>query len=123
MNDIDLYTGALSEVPIPGGILGNTPTCIIVDQFLRMKRGDRFWYETPEKPQAFTLQQLSEVRHSSLARIICDNSDDITYIQPKVMWNTKYMNNSEIMCEDLPDIDLKYWKELPRVQLTSTLEN
>lgn len=54
VHDIDLYTGGLSEIPITEGLLGPTLTCLIADQFYRLKHGDRFWYETNEKPQAFT---------------------------------------------------------------------
>jgi hypothetical protein len=54
VDDIDLYTGALAEQPLEGGFLGPTLTCLLTDQFIRLKRGDRFWYETPEVPQAFT---------------------------------------------------------------------
>lgn len=50
-----MYTGALAEIPIEGGLVGPTVTCILSDQFYRLKHGDRFWYETGEKPQAFTL--------------------------------------------------------------------
>lgn len=53
IDDLDLYTGLLSEKPIEGSILGPTITCLLADQFLRVKLGDRFWYETDEKPQAF----------------------------------------------------------------------
>ena len=49
-----MYTGALAEKPLNGGFLGPTITCLLTDQFVRLKRGDRFWYETPEAPQAFT---------------------------------------------------------------------
>ena len=54
VDDIDLYTGALAEKPLDGSFLGPTITCLLMDQFVRLKRGDRFWYETPEAPQAFT---------------------------------------------------------------------
>lgn len=55
VNDIDMYTGALSEFPIEGGLVGPTITCLISDQFKRLKQGDSFWYETNKQPQAFTL--------------------------------------------------------------------
>ncbi|XP_044731288.1 peroxidase [Chrysoperla carnea] len=111
VNDVDLYTGALSEYPREGGILGDTATCLIVDQFIRIKRGDRYWYETNEQPQAFTVEQLNEIRKTTLARIICDNSDNITVIQPHVMMNDKIYNNNRIACTEITKINLKFWKE------------
>lgn len=53
VDDIDFYTGGLAERPIQDGLVGPTFACVIADQFLRLKRGDRFWYETNEKPMAF----------------------------------------------------------------------
>jgi len=55
VDDIDVYTGSLSEIPAGRSLLGPTVTCMITDQFLRLRRGDRFWYETGQKPQAFTV--------------------------------------------------------------------
>lgn len=54
VDDIDVYSGALAELPKADGILGPTFTCLIADQFVRLQRGDRYWYETGETPQAFT---------------------------------------------------------------------
>ncbi|VEN35325.1 unnamed protein product [Callosobruchus maculatus] len=117
VEDIDLYTGALSEIPLQGSILGPTLTCLISDQFVRLKYGDRFWYETDQNPAAFSPEQLRQIRKSSLANIICDNSDDLDVIQPKVMEqlgeNNKYVNCSEI---DRPN--LSAWKDkLSTVQM------
>jgi len=46
VNDIDLYAGGLSEV-ITGSnqqfTVGPTFGCIIMNQFDKIKRGDRFW--------------------------------------------------------------------------------
>lgn len=109
INDIDLYTGLLSEIPIEGSILGPTITCLILDQFYRLKHGDRFWYEN-QGPQAFSLKQLNEIRKISLAKVICDNSDGLHQIQPRVMENSGE-NNTVLPCSELERPNYDYWKE------------
>ena len=47
----------------------------------------RFWYE---KEGVFTPAQLTELRHTSLARIICENADAIQHIQPDVFQRVDY---------------------------------
>ncbi|XP_044257403.1 peroxidase [Tribolium madens] len=107
VEDVDLYTGALSEKPLNGSILGPILTCLIHDQFVRVKYGDRFWYENPNW---FTLEQLNEIRKTSLARIICDNSDEVTEVQPLVM--EKIRNDNKLVpCSALPDPQWGPWKD------------
>ncbi len=43
--DIDLWIGGLAEVDRPGSMVGETFHRILVDQFTRLRDGDRFWYE------------------------------------------------------------------------------
>jgi hypothetical protein len=66
VDDIDLYTGALAEQPLNGSFLGPTITCLLTDQFVRLKRGDRFWYETPEHPQAFTPGEVLYIKGKAI---------------------------------------------------------
>lgn len=54
VEDIDLFAGGLSEWAVKGAALGPTFTCILTDQFTRLKRGDRYWYEYKDSPGAFT---------------------------------------------------------------------
>jgi len=54
VDDVDLYTGALAEIPKSDSLVGPTFTCLIVDQFTRLQKGDRFWYEFAEQPYPFT---------------------------------------------------------------------
>ncbi|XP_066581532.1 peroxidase-like [Prorops nasuta] len=112
VDDIDLYTGALAEIPIHDGLVGPTITCLIADQFDRLQKGDRFWYEYQQQPYPFTEEQLTELRKTSLAGIICDCSDNITHIQPRVMRSTDE-NNSMMTCEDIPRPSLQLWKDEP----------
>lgn len=102
-----MYTGALSEKPINGSILGPTITCLIHDQFVRLKYGDRLWYENPNW---FTPDQLNEIRKTSLARIICDNSDDVDEVQPLVMEKIRADNNL-IPCSAIPEPHMHPWEE------------
>lgn len=51
---LDLFTGMLAENPLPDGLLGPMASCIIADQFVRLKRGDRFFYETADPQLRFT---------------------------------------------------------------------
>ena len=108
VRDIDLYAGGISENPQAGSILGQTFTCIIARTFQRYRFGDRFWYERNDPSTGFTLEQLDSIRKgSSLAKIICDNSDNVKEIQRWVMQNS----TDVVHCDDIPSIDLNLWKE------------
>ena len=54
LDDVDLFTGGLSEHHVRGGVVGPTFACIIGHQFRNIKFGDRFWFENTEHPGAFT---------------------------------------------------------------------
>ncbi|XP_071080667.1 salivary peroxidase/catechol oxidase-like [Haliotis cracherodii] len=107
--DIDLFSGGVSERPVGGGLLGNTFSCIVGRQFELLKVGDRFWYETNNDVVRFTRGQLSELRASSLSRVVCDNTD--TYkIQPNAF--RKIGNGNKMrLCRKLPAVDLRAWRD------------
>lgn len=71
------------EKSIGNGLLGPTFSEIVADQFVRFKKGDRYYYENGPNisPGHFTLEQLNEIRKTTLARIICDNTDHVAYTQ------------------------------------------
>lgn len=54
VDDVDLYTGALAEIPESDSLVGPTFACLIADQFTRLQKGDRYWYEFAEQPYPFT---------------------------------------------------------------------
>lgn len=133
VEDIDLYTGALAEIPKSDGLLGPTFTCLIANQFERLQNGDKFWYETNDEDRGFTAgtretnnilyvkrdfnfflllfsEQLSEIRKTSLARLICDVSDGIKEIQSEVM-RSESVTNPTVSCEDIPSTSLVPWKD------------
>ncbi|XP_070516525.1 uncharacterized protein Cysu, partial [Cardiocondyla obscurior] len=113
--DVDLWSGGVSERPLPGSMLGPTFACLIATQFSHSRRGDRFWYELPNQPSSFTLEQLNEIRKTKLARVICDNTDLIDSIQIYPMVLPDHEINPRVPCRSgiLPSIDLSKWAEFP----------
>ena len=98
IDDVDLFTGGMAERPVVGGIIGPTFACILGQQFLNLRRGDRFWYENGNHPGAFTPQQLQEIRKTSLSRIICDCLDDVEDIQPFAFLQPDLTANKRTPC-------------------------
>ncbi|XP_060804485.1 chorion peroxidase [Amyelois transitella] len=109
VDDIDLYTGALAEDP-HGRLLGPTLSCLLADQFLRLKVGDRFWYETNDTTVGFTIEQLTEIRKTTLAGVICVNEVLLDQAQPRVM-EAVSPTNPLVDCMELPQPSLKPWKQ------------
>ncbi len=78
MDDIDLFIGGIYEDPIPGALVGRTFNCIIGDQFARLKKGDRFFYDLGGQPHSFRPGQLKSfnfIAHSfvilMMMRLLC----------------------------------------------------
>ena len=85
VDDIDLFPGAMSELPVHGGIIGPTFGCMIGMQLSRLKRCDRYWHETSDPFVRFSATQLAEIRKTTLAKVICSQSDTIDSIQRNAM--------------------------------------
>lgn len=69
VDNIDAWVGGLCEDRAPGALLGETMVAILRDQFVRLRDGDRFWYQNYLDR---TLQSLVETQ--TLARIIRRNT-------------------------------------------------
>lgn len=113
VDDIDLWSGGISERRMPGAQIGPTFACIIARQFANIKRGDRFWFENGGFPSSFTLDQLREIKKTTQARVMCKNSDNLLTIQRFALKLPHPILNPRVRCSDLPDIDLSYWRENP----------
>ena len=84
VEDIDLFTGGLSESPLPGALVGPTFACIIGIQFQKLKKCDRFWYENNDASIRFSEAQLTQIRKITLAKVVCENCDIIGDIQKSI---------------------------------------
>lgn len=122
VNDIDLYTGGLAESHIRAGMVGPTFACLLGRQFHYLRRGDRYWYENDMPPSSFTPEQLQELRKASLARIICNNADEMDFVQPLTTTVSDAYLNAFQYCSNIPKLSLNAWRDdNPQVKLPMSL--
>uniref|UniRef100_A0A8R1Y256 Peroxidase n=1 Tax=Onchocerca volvulus TaxID=6282 RepID=A0A8R1Y256_ONCVO len=105
--NIDLFAGGIAEQRLDDALVGPTFSCIIAEQFRRIRDGDRFWYE---KEDVFNEAQREEIKKASLARIICDNADNITTIQNDVFVFVDKYSQSYNSCTHIPKLNLRLWQ-------------
>lgn len=70
VDNIDLWVGGLAEDHVEGSSMGELFSTIIVDQFERIRDGDRFWYE-----EIFSGHQLQSINQTTLADVIHRNTE------------------------------------------------
>ncbi len=75
VNNIDAFVGLLAEDHLDGAAVGETLQAVLVDQFVRLRDGDRFYYENHFSEQE--IQQIEDVTFSDLIR----RNTDTTTIQ------------------------------------------
>nr|CAD7448788.1 unnamed protein product [Timema bartmani] len=124
VSDIDLFTGGLAETPTEGSVVGPTFGCLLGRQFHYLRLGDRYWYENDLPPSSFTKAQLNELRKVTLARIICDNSDNINEVQPSVFLDKDPFLNAMSRCSDnvIQRMGLTPWSTtIPHFSVSSSL--
>ena len=66
VDQIDLWTGGLSEANAPGALVGPTFQRIIATQFANLRDGDRLWFEN----QGFDATTLNAIEQTTLADIM-----------------------------------------------------
>jgi peroxidase len=81
VEDIDPFTGGLSEDAVQDGLVGPTFACIIGLQFEKVKSGDRFFFTNSAKgiqsEQGLPKKVKVAIRSRSLGDILCDNAGAI----------------------------------------------
>ncbi|XP_063837290.1 peroxidasin [Ostrinia nubilalis] len=105
VHNIDVWVGGVLEEQVEGGKVGPLFKCLLLEQFQRSRDGDRLWYENPAM---FKPDQLKEIKKTSLARILCDNGDNIDTIAENVFLLPE-LQDGLISCDDLPAMDLRFW--------------
>ena len=105
VDSLDLFIGGLAEDHLPDALIGPTFACLCALTFKNLRDGDRFYYENPN---TFTTDQRNQIEATTLSRIICDNGDDITTIQPDAFLG----NQVRVPCSDsqIPAFDPTPWK-------------
>ncbi|XP_066149567.1 peroxidase-like [Euwallacea fornicatus] len=111
--DVDLIIGGLLEKPKGDSLFGPTFSCIIADQMIRTRQGDRYFYDNKNQPEPFSTLQLAEIENVSLSRIICDNTDNVKRMQKKAFEKIN-ANNPLLDCTStiIPKLSLDHWREL-----------
>lgn len=105
VHNIDVWVGGILEDQVENGKVGPLFQCLLLEQFSRLREGDRFWYENPT---IFTEDQLDQIKQTSLARVLCDNGDNIDTISENVFLVPDEQGGL-VSCEDIPSIDLRFW--------------
>ncbi|XP_017485324.1 PREDICTED: peroxidase-like [Rhagoletis zephyria] len=123
VDDIDFWSAGIAEYPLMGAMVGPSFACIISEQFAHIRNGDRFWYENEGWPSQFTPEQLKELRKVKLARLFCDNADDIDTVQLYPMLAAHPATNPRVSCHDLPAMDLSPWREMSAPYFGSDYED
>jgi hypothetical protein len=80
VDNIDAWVGALAEDHVPGSSTGPLIRAVLIDQFERLRDGDRFWYQ-----RVFSGQELRELEGTTLADIIRRNTT-VTNLQSDVFF-------------------------------------
>ncbi|XP_029341367.1 peroxidase-like [Acyrthosiphon pisum] len=107
--DIELLVGALFEKHEDDAMVGPTMRCIIREQFIRTRMADRYFYDLPK---VFNENQLTEIRKVTLARIFCDNSNNVTMMQKNVFLIPEMADLRPCNSQSIPKININHWSEM-----------
>ena len=117
VDNSDLWLAGISEERLDGSLIGPTFACIFGLTFKNSRDGDRFYYENTdvgneEGTSVFSPEQVTAIKESTLAGMICDNTN-IEFIQADVFMDNSQEGNSREECSNIPSLDLSQWEEEP----------
>lgn len=85
-------------------MVGSTFQCLIAEQFVRLKFGDRFFFTHaahPDISNPFTIDQMNALRERNLGDILCENT---AFLQAKK--NVFLEGPLDLDCQDKNNLDL-----------------
>ena len=81
VDDIDLFIGMAAEEP-ENALVGNTYKCLIADQFARLKKGDRYFYDLKEQDGSFSKGKFIPTEKSNCnVNLIKPNTAVFSYLR------------------------------------------
>jgi len=84
VDSIDAWVGGLAEDHLPGAMVGELVRAVLVEQFVALRDGDRFWYErilSPTERQRVDATTLADVIRRN-TRIGSEIADDVFHVAP-----------------------------------------
>ncbi|PVD19871.1 hypothetical protein C0Q70_20364 [Pomacea canaliculata] len=91
-DELDIFVGGLLETSPQGP--GPLFRAITLDQFLRIRHGDRFWYENRDNG-LFSEEEIQEIENTTLADIITQ----VTYIRKEQLPDNVFTCSNTLNCD------------------------
>ncbi|XP_073523938.1 myeloperoxidase-like [Phyllobates terribilis] len=104
--NIDIWVGGVSEPLVRNGRTGKLLSCLIGDQFRRLRDGDSYFYENSS---VFSSEQRKSIESVTLASIICANTN-INQV-PEDVFKANEFPDDFINCSNFPAMDLSPWRK------------
>ncbi|XP_036366590.1 peroxidase mlt-7-like [Octopus sinensis] len=105
--DVDFLSGVFLETIPSSEKLGTTLKKMIQEQFQTLQTGDRFYYENTN---VFTPAQLTEIRKTSMALLLCRNVASLTSVKQHAF----QMSSPDVACSGIAEIDFCDYAAVPR---------
>ena len=96
VDNIDVWVGALAEDHVAGSSLGELNQTVIIDQFERIRDGDRYWYQN-----VFSGRQLAQIDGTTLADVI-ERNTDVDVPQDNVFFSADAQPSGDTNVDDSP---------------------
>ena len=112
-DDVDLFTGLMSERLMEQSMVGPTLGCLLGLQFSRLRQCDRFWYETSDPRLRFSQAQLTMIRGVTLSSLLCSGGGDTMHHVTRSVFDLHHpATNPMLQCgRDIAPLDLGPWMD------------